>query len=64
MKTSEQVGKVIVEHGKRELPHEAGDYLAQRDGLVVGSYPLTNQAKGVAKKGGIEDVEDCLLAVS
>lgn len=42
MKITEQVRTAIIDHAVQELPHEACGYLAQRDGVVVGYYPLTN----------------------
>ncbi len=45
MEITRQVRKAIIDHAEGELPNEACGYLAERDGVVVGYYPLTNLDK-------------------
>lgn len=42
MQITAQVHEAIVRHAARELPNEACGYLAERDGVAVGFYQLTN----------------------
>ena len=42
MQILESILKAIVQHAKGELPCEACGYLAGKDGVVAGHYPLTN----------------------
>ncbi len=39
---SQEVIDAIIVHARQEAPVEACGYLAEREGIVVGSYPLTN----------------------
>ncbi|HEB49225.1 MAG TPA: M67 family peptidase [Desulfobulbus sp.] len=42
MKIESRVIKAMIEHARRELPHEACGYLAAEGGTVVRHYELTN----------------------
>ena len=45
LKVTKEVFDALVAQGKRELPFEACGYLAEKDGVVVKHYELTNLDK-------------------
>ena len=42
LQISQEIIDAIIAHARKEAPLEACGYLAEREGVVVGSYPLTN----------------------
>ena len=42
LQISQEIIDAIIAHARKEAPLEACGYLAERAGIVVGSYPLTN----------------------